>query len=78
MPRFLNFQRNSIIHIRMLLYLETCFMRVTFLLLCRLQAVSKIHVPIIPILLVKGEFIFNVFIYVELKNVRYIKDCCSL
>ena len=30
----------------MFLYLATCFLRVTVSLLCRSQAVSKIHVPI--------------------------------
>ena len=50
MLRFSNFLRNSIIHFRMFLYLETCFLRVTVSFLCRLQAVSKIHVPIYPYL----------------------------
>ena len=36
----------STIHFRMVLYLVTCFLRATVSLLCRLQAVSKIHVPI--------------------------------
>ena len=46
MPRFSNFLSNSIIHFRMFLYLETCFLRATVSLLRRLQAVSKIQVPI--------------------------------
>ena len=45
MPRFSNFLRNSTVHFLMFLCLETCFPRVTDLLLWRLQAVSKIHVP---------------------------------
>ena len=46
MLRILNFLRNSIINFRMYLYFVTCFLRVTVSLLCRLEAVSKIHVPI--------------------------------
>ena len=46
MSRFSNCLRNSIIHFRVFLYFETCFPRVTVSLLRRLQAVSKIHVPI--------------------------------
>ena len=46
MPRLLNFLRNPTTHFRMFLYLVTCFLKVTVSLLCRLQAVSKIHVPI--------------------------------
>ena len=49
MPRFSNFLRNSINHFRMFLNMETCFLRVTISLLCRLQAVSKIHIPIFPL-----------------------------
>ena len=37
MPRFSNFLRNLTIHFRMFLYLVTCFLRVTVLLLCRSQ-----------------------------------------
>ena len=36
-------------------YLETCFPRVTVSLLCRLQAVSKIHVQIYPYLINEGR-----------------------
>ena len=36
------------------LYLIKCFLRVTVSLLCRLQAVSKMHVPIYPYLISKG------------------------
>ena len=39
----------------MFLYLETCFLRVTVSLLCRSQAVSKIHVPIYPSLISVGS-----------------------
>ena len=46
LPRFSNFLRNSTIDFRMFLYLITCFMRVKVSLLCRLQTVSKIQVPI--------------------------------
>ena len=41
-----NILRNSSIHFRMFLYLETCFIRVTVSLLCRLQDVSMTHVSI--------------------------------
>ena len=44
-----NFLRNSIIYLCMFLFLVTFFLRVTVSLLCRLQAVSKIHYPIYPI-----------------------------
>ena len=43
MPRFSNFLRNSIIYLRMFFYLETCFLRVTVKLLCRLQDASQLH-----------------------------------
>ena len=54
MPGFSSFLRNSIIHFRMFLYLKTFFLRVTVSLLCRLQAVSKIHVPMYPYLISEG------------------------
>ena len=38
MPRLADFLGNSAIHFRMFLYLVTCFLRVTVLLLCRSQA----------------------------------------
>ena len=41
-------EKNSTFHFRMCLYLVTCFMRVTVSLLCLLQAVSQIYVPIYP------------------------------
>ena len=40
---------------RMFLYLETCFLRVTVSLLCRLQAVSQIRVPIYQYLISEGR-----------------------
>ena len=56
MLRFSNFLKNSFIHFRVLLYFVTCFLRVMVSLLCRLQAVSKMHVPIYPYLtIVKGD-----------------------
>ena len=55
MPRFSIFLRNSIIHYRMFLYLETCFLWVTVSLLCRLQAVSTIHFPIYHYLISEGR-----------------------
>ena len=48
MTRFSNFLKISINHIRMFLYLGTCFLRVTVLFLCRSQAVSDINGPIYP------------------------------
>ena len=48
---FSNFLRNSTINFRVFLYLITCFPRVAVSLLCRLQTVSKIHVPIYPYLI---------------------------
>ena len=56
MQRFSNFQRNSTIHFCMFLYLVTYFRGVTVSLLCRLQAVSKIHVPIYPYLISEGRW----------------------
>ena len=50
MTRFSNFLKNSIIHFRMFLYLETCFLRVTIS-----QAVSKIHAPMYPYLISEGR-----------------------
>ena len=55
MPRFSNFLKNSSIHFRMFLYLVTCFLSVTVSVLCRLQSVSKIHVPIYPYLISKCD-----------------------
>ena len=55
MTRFSNFLKNSIIHFRMSLYLETCFQKIAVSLLCRLQAVSKIHVPIYPYIISEGR-----------------------
>ena len=55
MPRVSNFLRNSIIRFRMFLYLISCLLRVTVSLLCRLQAVSKMHVPIFPYLISEGR-----------------------
>ena len=46
MPWLLNFRTNSAILFRMFFNSVTCFLRVTVSLLSRLQAVSKIHVPI--------------------------------
>ena len=45
MPHFSNFLRNSIIHFRMFLYLETCFLRLAVSLLC-LCYNDAMHVPI--------------------------------
>ena len=47
----LKFSRKSKINFRMILYLVICFLRVKVSLLCRLQAVPKIHVPIFPYLM---------------------------
>ena len=55
MPRFSNSLRNSNIHFRMFLYLVTYSLRVTVPLLCRLQDVSKIQVPIYPYLISEGR-----------------------
>ena len=59
MPWFSFFFRNSIIHFRMFLYLKKCFLRVAVSLPCRLQAVSKIHVPISLYLISEINEIFN-------------------
>ena len=59
MSRFSNFLRNSIIHFRMFLNFETCFLGVTVSLLSRLQAVSKIHVQIYPYLISDGKRNFS-------------------
>ena len=49
-------QINSTIHFHMFLYLVSCFLRVTVLLLWQSQAVSKIHVPIYPYLIIEGRW----------------------
>ena len=54
-PLFSNFLRNSTIHFHMFLYLGTCFLRVMVSLVCRLQAVSKMHVPIYSYLISEGR-----------------------
>ena len=51
-PGFSHFLRNRNINFRMFECLVTCLLRVTVSLLCRLQAVSKIHVPIYPCLII--------------------------
>ena len=58
MPRFSNFLRNSIIHFQMFSYLVTCFLSHGFVAI-RLQAVSKIHVPIYPYLISEGDEIIR-------------------
>ena len=45
----------TIINFRMFLYFETCFLKVTVSLLCRLQAVPTIHDPIYPYLIGEGR-----------------------
>ena len=52
MPRFSYILGNSTIIFLMFECLVTCFLRVTVSLLCRLQAVSKIYVPIYPCLII--------------------------
>ena len=52
MPRFSDFVGNRIINFPMFECLVTCFLRVAVYLLCRLQAVSKIHVLIYPCLII--------------------------
>ena len=59
MPWYSNFLRNSTMHFHMFLYLETHFLRVTVLLLCWLQAVVKIHVPIYPYLISQEMKLFD-------------------
>ena len=59
MPCVSNFLRNSTIHVRMFLYLVTCFLRVKISLLCRLEAESKIHVPFYPYLISKESKLFG-------------------
>ena len=55
MPRFSHFLGNITINFRMFECLVTRFLRVTVSLLCRLQAVPKIHVPIYPCLIISEE-----------------------
>ena len=55
MPRFSNYLKNSTIHFRLFLYLVTCFLKIMVSLLFRLQAVSKIYVPIYPYLISEGD-----------------------
>ena len=48
----LKFTEKLTIHFRLFLYLETCLLTGTVSLLCRLQSVSKIHVPLYPSLII--------------------------
>ena len=50
-PGFSNFLIKLTVHFCMFLYLLTHYLRVTVLLLCQLQVVSKLHVPICPYLI---------------------------
>ena len=61
MPRFSHFLGNITINFRMFECLVTCFLGVTVSLLCRLQAVSKIHVPIYPCLIISEDEINRPF-----------------
>ena len=58
--------RNSNIHF--LHVLLTCFLRVTASLLCRLQAVSKIHVPIYPSLISEEKWNCSTFLPAQQRN----------
>ena len=53
--RFSTFLRIPIIYFGMFLYLVICFLRVAVSLLCRLQAVSKKHVPMYSYLISEGR-----------------------
>ena len=77
MPRFSNVLRNSIINFCMFLYLATCFLRGTVSLLCRLQAVSKIHVPIYPYLYIISEGDEIVWPCTLFKMLNYFKESAS-
>ena len=62
MPRFSQFLGNRTINFRMFECLVTCFLRVTVSLLCRVEAVSKIQVPIYHCLIFsKGRQIVRPF-----------------
>ena len=50
------FSEHFDLHLCMIFYLETCFLRVAVSLLCRLQAVSTMHVPIYPYLISEGRW----------------------
>ena len=52
MPGFSHFLENETIDFHMFECLVTCFLRVMVLLLCQLQAISKIHVSIYPCLII--------------------------
>ena len=67
-PRFSNFQRNSTILVRMFLYLVTCFLSVAVSLQCRLQAVSKIRVPIYPCLISESKLNYSTFWPAQQRN----------
>ena len=54
-PRFSHVLGNRTINIRLFECLVTSFLRVMVSLLCRLQAVSKIHVPIYPCQIISEE-----------------------
>ena len=68
MPRFSHFLGNITINFLIFECLVTCFLRVTVSLLCRLQAVSKIHVPIYPFLIIRSTKLFDLLIYTATKR----------
>ena len=69
MPWLSNFLRCSTINLYMFLYL-VCFRvtTVTVLLPCRLEAVSKIHVPIYPNLISEGSWNFSILGLAQQRN----------
>ena len=50
-----NFLRTPTVNFPMFVYLVICFLRVTVSVLCRLQAVWKMHFPIYPSLICEGR-----------------------
>ena len=55
-------------HFRMFLYLVTCFLRATVSLLCRLQAVSNLHVPIYPYLISEARRNCSILLPAQQRN----------
>ena len=75
-PWLSNFLWNWIIHFCMFLYLVICFLRVTVSLLCRLQSVSKIHVPIYSYLISEGRRNFSILWSAQQRN-RDSQETCT-
>ena len=77
MPLFSNILKNSIVNFRKFIYLVTCFLRVMVSLLCRLQAVLKIHIPIYSYIISEGRRNFSTLSPTQQRN-RDSQETCYI